>query len=461
MEIRFFTVKRAQIALVILSAILLVYVSGPILEEFGIALAAKAWNFGRFFPTFASRPLGFFFQFVAGRISGINPLGYALLNLLFLGFRLRIVYGLRDRLGKNMFLASILLIFFPPWFAIFDGRYSASLDAITISLLAWYFYLKNGRLTWRVSILSCVPALVYPVLIIVIPFAWLFSHAMDADFHLGSIKKLKLDAIQLIATTFIYLVSYEAINRVWPEAYDSQFSLKGNFFNSFTHLYYVFFYRYWIQNLLALSLLIAANYFAHSSIKRILIGSTLVWLALPLSASMYLQSIGHLNDPDRIFCPYTACLMMVLITTLSKVSVTPRKIEIGVNTALAVVLGIWIGSVSNYWVTVVTLDRQVVSGVSKIVALHPEYKEILVEDKTGKLGDVNTLYEGSLANAVAYSHPNVKNLTLCSLSTSVGRYPVAARFPIPGPPQCSASLIKAGELVIVVEHLLPFKATLN
>jgi hypothetical protein len=157
-------------------------------------------------------------------------------------------------------------------------------------------------------------------------------------------------------------------------------------------------------------------------------------VALPLFALIYLND-GHIRDPDRVMYPVSVAFVVATASLLSRHgSVRPAPAD---RARAAVVVGACLlaGLVAAYHVKqYANVQRQIITqALTAIDAQHP--RSLLIQDATGALGDVYTLLNPTLSDALAV-HGRPVDAVICTLSAVDRFHPDARRYPISTTPRC-------------------------
>lgn len=158
---------------------------------------------------------------------------------------------------------------------------------------------------------------------------------------------------------------------------------------------------------------------------------------MPLVGLIYVNDI-HLHDPERITFPLSAGI--ALFTTALLVHFSLRRIEVAnaLNSPMVVLILVACCCFTALNIRKnVVLQKNVLAQAAKVTNRYkPHY--LVVEDMTGRLGDVYTLYDVAFSDALAVKwHENV-TATICTPLSIDRIHPIANRFPIPSTQRCEA-----------------------
>lgn len=170
--------------------------------------------------------------------------------------------------------------------------------------------------------------------------------------------------------------------------------------------------------------------------------------ALPLFSLIYV-SAGHIGDPDRLMYPVSVAFVLVVMSLMAWRQAAGPKTEdrsraamvVGILLAASVMMAYHVKKYAN-------IQRDVITqSIAAIDAHHPA--SLLIQDATGKLGDVYTLLETTLSQALAV-HGRPVNAVICTLSAVDRIHPDAQRYPIPTTPRCENAPAQAAPVLVLV-----------
>ena len=172
-----------------------------------------------------------------------------------------------------------------------------------------------------------------------------------------------------------------------------------------------------------------------SGLRAPLLTAALV-AALPLFSLIYLNA-GHITDPDRVLFPASVAFVIVAISLLAwRHAAAAGSPDTGMPRALVIVAALLLAATvyAHHARQYANVQRQVISqAVVEIDARQP--RSLLIQDATGTLGDVYTLLNPTLRQALAVHKRNV-DATICTLSGVDRIHPDAQRYPISTTPRC-------------------------
>lgn len=161
-----------------------------------------------------------------------------------------------------------------------------------------------------------------------------------------------------------------------------------------------------------------------------------------LSGLTYVSSL-HLNDPERVLFPVSTSVWVLVAMSLSRHIVLKRpqeRLAIQSRAAGVAIIFSALVSASNIlsWADVSDTQRQVIFFLKDNISHSSPEDKFVLEDSSGKLGDVYLFLPPHLEIAKKVSIP--KPVGTVELCTSVGVervHPVADRFPIATTDTCS------------------------
>lgn len=438
--------------LILISFVFIIYrLSGPVLEGFGIAAALKNNSYAVFFPNLASRPLGLVPSYIATKIGGIGTYGYA-----FVEIAMSIARVLTFRMINRKFSLKyyFILVFLPPWFSVTNERYIGPLFSVNFLLLAFVFLLKKRKMNLISICFMGTASLVYPPSLFVIPMVLFALKIGKSDvFNFRNIKELCFVFLGLS----IPFVSYFLLVLQYPTSYDSKFA-KFTLIDSFHQLFNSIVFTYKVQTVLLIIIVVSTVMTGQFTNIQILRKSFVIILSLILTALAYSQSVYHLRDSDRIFFPISVALMLFVIGC-SQDDDSPRKVTRNeyLKRLFWVFFSVfYILKLFSYWYPVMEINRTTLSYVLHRTDLIDHPFRVILVDKTGLLGDVNTLYDSVLFSAIQYGNNYVISAEICTPSGVSRHHPVANRFPLPTTRDCEAVPKAGDQLVFTLESSKPF-----
>ena len=170
--------------------------------------------------------------------------------------------------------------------------------------------------------------------------------------------------------------------------------------------------------------------------------------ALPLFSLIYLNA-GHITDPDRVMFPVSVAFVIVAASLLAWRRAEGQP-DGGQLRAVVIVGALLLAStVMAYQIKkYANVQRQVLTqAIAAIDAAQP--RSLLIQDATGNLGDVYTLLNPTLSQALEV-HKRHVDATICTLSSVDRIHPDAQRYPIPTTLRCEDVPPQAAPVMVLV-----------
>lgn len=171
------------------------------------------------------------------------------------------------------------------------------------------------------------------------------------------------------------------------------------------------------------------------------LGAALV--LLPFMALAYIASTSYLRDADRVGFPVSVGFVLLTLTALLRFAdagrfPTPPAIERQLALAIPVVVAglvLWTLPLARANLRDYQAEDFLLSGTA-IAVRDAHAKSVVVEDRTGTLGDIYTLYQSAFWSALTLRGSVVTTATLCT-PVGVDRIaPVAAALGVSSTPRC-------------------------
>ena len=167
-------------------------------------------------------------------------------------------------------------------------------------------------------------------------------------------------------------------------------------------------------------------------------------LFLPIFSLIY-PTAAHTNDPERMMFPVFLGFCLIVMLAMTARRTEARAISPVIIPVLAWALFCAV-EVRSYW----NLQSYVVRIVEEFSIRHQKQK-LIIADYTGILGDIYTLYQGTLTAAL-YSRGVRAEATICTPEETDRLHPLARRFPVPSTLRCTdRELTDADMLVQMVD----------
>ena len=426
--------------------------SGPILEGYGVVLNSK--NYFHFFPSIASRPASLIPEFLAGFFGGNSKWGYFFVGVVFTLIKMWLLLKFTKHFSKIETLNLSLIIFLmSPWLNFMNERYFPAQLSALLCLIGFYQWMnKTNPLLICLSMFiagTAYPPAATTMIIVGIILALL---RIDENF-----KNLAI----LVAGCFIFLAYYEVINHVVKKSYDAQVIGKITLRN-IGHLYLTTYLSSAAVTLIVILIvtIISFKIAAESKIQIIYIIASLLIL-LPICSIGFASNFLHVNDIDRVLFPIFLGLSVLLIRTFF-LATSPKQIQTELivrrpllATALTLSILVYSTTFLAPWFSNYSFNTKLVNIVTEFELKHHE-KSLLILDKTGHFGDVNTLFNGAdvLSESLALKGINIST-EICNSGQNYLKT-IASRFPIPAAANCDQVDISKYPTILLIFKLHPF-----
>jgi hypothetical protein len=159
----------------------------------------------------------------------------------------------------------------------------------------------------------------------------------------------------------------------------------------------------------------------------------------PLAALVYASSGVHLNDPERVILPVGIVGWFVAAALVGRVA--ERKL-LAVGLLATICVGSVVGALAGYlrWTGYASAQQDLLEAVAPVRADLPDDATMIVEDTTGKYGDVYLLLPPHLNIALDLQYGAGADGVLCTATGVARDQPVAALYPITATPDCAEYL---------------------
>ncbi len=182
---------------------------------------------------------------------------------------------------------------------------------------------------------------------------------------------------------------------------------------------------------------------ARSMRIRWVVGLGVAILLLPLLALPYLVNSAFLHDPDRVGFPVAVGFVLLAVAALLHLEPTAtRPPDLAVRRerdlvipAIGVALLLWALPLANDNRRDYDLQDRILTATTRAAAA-ADSRSVLVQDYTGKFGDVYLLYETALEDALAARDSSVTTAVLCTPAEIDRFMPDATALGIPTTPRC-------------------------
>ncbi len=406
---------------------LLWFGTAPMLEGFGVAVVQKYGSYADYFPGISGRPFSLVPQFLASTISGIDSFGYSIIAISLGLLRLFFLAKIFNRKSNTFLLLAPVALVAPPWTSISNERFLPAVTSFTLMIIAWYFFLKESKPRYNYILVAFLACLTYPPILLTA----LASYICVIILRIGTASKDKIlnsDFLILLAPIFLYLMYLELQGRIFPSAYDSQFS-SGLRLVNLLNIYLSFFTQYAMQSIALLSFILL--FIFNKKVKpKITICRLLAISFIMLSSSaVYSQEFLHTNDPERIFFPPSVSLVLFGIFVAQK-TFSSRVAPSFTTVSMLLISLVLISAQLSYWPTLASQNRHFLKSVEFIVSESDSIHSVQLRDATGRYGDVNTFFSTSLQSALTYTNPKFLKAEICTMRGRERMHPIAARYPL-------------------------------
>ena len=165
--------------------------------------------------------------------------------------------------------------------------------------------------------------------------------------------------------------------------------------------------------------------------------------AAPLAAIAYASNTFHLNDAERVGLPVGVLLWVVACSVADRL---PARRATARGLLAVVLLATVLGAAAGYvrWAGYSSAQEELITAVAAVREDVPDDATVIVEDVTGRYGDVYLLLPPHLNYALDVQHGAGADGVLCTASGVVRDHPDAAIFPIVTTPDCAEYLFAPG-----------------
>jgi 4-amino-4-deoxy-L-arabinose transferase-like glycosyltransferase len=161
--------------------------------------------------------------------------------------------------------------------------------------------------------------------------------------------------------------------------------------------------------------------------------------ASPLAALAYASNTFHLNDPERVGLPVGVLLWIVACSVAGRL---PNRGVVARGVLAVVLLATVLGGVAGYlrWTAYASAQQELLTAVEAVRVDVPDDATVIVEDTTGRYGDVYLLLPPHLNYALDVEYGAGADGVLCTAAGVPRDQPDAAIYPIATTPDCSEYL---------------------
>lgn len=440
---------------------------GGLLEDWGIVQTWDVEGFGGFaarLPLTLGRPLHLLPDYVGMALSNGGFVGYyAVLGAVAVAQLVAALWAVAPLTNsRSLRWAVALALALHPWWVAGDILRFAGAQVSALGVVLWFGasirFLANGRVLWA-------------VLLVVAPILGFLSYqAPAAAIVLAAVvlalmsratwrRQIALVALTVGASVAVLTWSVFVVPRIAPASYEAQLGLQG--------LHLAGSLRAILRTLVLHApalvfalLLVAAGVIALGFNRRL--SARRAWLLLlaaaatPLAAFTYASQAAHLNDPERVALPVGLMLWVVACCALPALN-ADRTVRL---VATAVLLaGTTMGAFVGYgtWTRYAASQQVLINAIQPVRKTVPEGARLVLADQSGRFGDVYLLLPPHLSIALDVEYGPGADVALCTPPGVVRDQPVAAVFPIPTTPDCTALL--DGKVVTPLKDLVTTEGT--
>jgi hypothetical protein len=419
------------------------FATGPLLEGYQIEFFSRNHGYVQFFPSIILRPLSVLPNWFAIGISRSGLNGYWAISFALILIRALSITFLKNYLGRFFWPILIFAIFLPTWPASLNERFLPAQLACTLLLLAYAFtYIRkvDTSIVFILVLLSCLsyPTLIFvPVAIYILQKSWIFV----------GIESPKKNSFPIFLGIGVFVCMLLLVKRLVPVAYDAQAAGRPNL-RALEHVYLTALTHYPTYSIAVLMILFSFIAMNHASNVKSSITAIGITIILPITSFTYSGNIFHVNDPERILFPITVALLMILI----EIAISSGGSQAHVNSTYLILLFIAVSSLLTFWtestnIKTMERNREVVANLNQALASHKHKSKLIVQDYSGKLGDINSFFADSLKDAIKPS-ARIDSAEICLPKGIKAKQEIIKRYPLPGPLSCSL-LPSTGEFSVI------------
>jgi hypothetical protein len=449
-----------------------------LLEEWGLFSAFNALGLGyikQFAAEIPLRPLhlvpsAMYWEIAQGRTSGV-----AIGTLLLLVLRYLVVRWAVTPLfqGHDRWIVATLAAVLLAWPGAWLGRFAPAQFSALMFFLAFGFAIRVYRCWSLPAAIGCIVSIIlllctYQALalcLVALPlFALLWKVRDQSAPRIGLMveNKAALRVAFTIALSFVlYGVYALLVSRGGGGGYEAQLAQSSGRLLTIeglsTHIGGAYLTVFGGAPLLLPLLLVMAFYLQADRAgndgavqppwRAPLVAAGLVAI-LPLFSLIYLNA-GHITDPDRVMFPVSVAFVIVAASLLAWRHAAGQP-DGGQLRAVVIVGALLLAStVMAYQVKkYANVQRQVITqAIAAIDAAQP--RSLLIQDATGTLGDVYTLLNPTLTQALQV-HKRQVDATICTLSSVDRIHPDAQRYPISTTARCEEVPAQPAPVLVLV-----------
>lgn len=428
---------------------------GAMLEDWELAAAWEADGLAGL-PTLAvtttlGRPLHLIPHYIGMVLSDGGVVGpYAVLAVVAVAQFLVAMWALRPLVSTWWTRwALALLIAIHPWWVAGDILRFMPAQVSVLGVVVWLGasvrYLRTGRGLWLVpaAVAVILGLLTYQGPAAALVMASVALAVSAARFRLGAqLVVVTTAAVGAVVTWSVFIAP-----RLVPDSYESQL-MSGGLTAPVASMRAIV--RTLILNgegVLVLMGAVAITVIALGLHARLwpwqVWGLLALVAAAPLAALAYASTTFHLNDPERVVLPVGVLLWLVACSVADRL---PAHGPIARGALAVVLIATALGGVSGYlrWAGFSSAQEQLITAVEAVRQNAPDDATVIVEDMTGRYGDVYLLLPPHLNYALDVEYGAGADGVLCTASGVIRDHPDAALLPIGTTPDCSEYLSEPG-----------------
>lgn len=455
----------------------------PLLEEWALLNAFRSVGFG-YLGIFASsnplRPLHLSASALQWFLGDGHPIGVTIATALMLVFRYLIVrWAVTPILdGHARWVVATLAAVMLAWPGAWMGRFGpAQLSALLLFVIlgcAVRLYVR-WSLTWALTCLVCVLGILSSYQAVVLCLAvlpllallWQPHNSTTAGIHrlAGALRV----TIALASGAIAFGVYAMLVTRAGAGGYEADLARGSTRLLTLsgmgTHLLLAYSTAFGSSLLLPLLLLVVAILVGpavaalpdHRSQWRHLAGIAALVLTVPLFGMIYLSE-GHIRDPDRVLFPVISGFVLICISILAWLTTAGAQVTRMAGIAVVLVAVLTGGLTASEVREFARIQTEIIDQTQ--AAIHERKPgSVLIVDTTGMLGDVYTLLNPTITDALANRGIPVP-ASICTPLPLDRFHPVARRFPIETTPRCEQAPPMAAPTLVLTTRLVDGKLAL-
>lgn len=439
----------------------------PLLEEWGLFLAFNLHGlqyFAQLFDQSPIRPLHILPYWLQWAAAGGRPVGVGILCGLLMVLRYLVVRWAVSPIlpGPQRAAFALLCAVCLGWQGLWFGRFSAAQISSILFFATLGFAIRlciQPRIGAMVAAGFCVllflPIYQAPLLVAaLLPFLALFGCWTESP-RIPPLRRFLLVGIPLLLGVGLYVgycvAAYLLIGAGYEANVQTLELTQAGIFTNISQAYRAAFVATpFTLPFYGLVLCVFSAFAARRSpapLRRLLLLSLLT-TGLPLLSLIYLYP-PHTNDPERMLYPaYLGFSLIALAALAGRPGAAPQPADRTIL-MLALPLLAWAAicaaDVRGLWAL-----QSYVLGTTANIADARQTRSILIVDRTGRLGDVYTLYASTVSEALI-SQGKPLDVAICTPAEVDRIHPVAKRFPLQTTPRCTADA--GGRTIVFADEI--------